>query len=137
MTSAIWSPTVKTGFNEVIGSWKIIEISRPRMERISAGDRHSRSYSVPASGRKTMRPVIRAVSEIPPAPTRRSRESAVTDLPEPVSPTTASVSPRSMRKLTPSTAFTVPAAVRKWTFSSSMSSSGASIGLLLMSTARR
>ena len=29
--SAIWSPTVKTGFSDVIGSWKIIEISLPRI----------------------------------------------------------------------------------------------------------
>jgi hypothetical protein len=34
--SAIWSPMVSTGFSEVIGSWKIIAISLPRMARISA-----------------------------------------------------------------------------------------------------
>ena len=34
--SAIWSPTVMTGLSEVIGSWKIIEISLPRMRRISS-----------------------------------------------------------------------------------------------------
>ena len=33
-TSSIWLPTVNTGFREVIGSWKIMEISRPRMRRI-------------------------------------------------------------------------------------------------------
>ena len=31
IASAIWSPTVKTGLSEVIGSWKIIEISLPRI----------------------------------------------------------------------------------------------------------
>ena len=35
--SAICSPTVKTGLSEVIGSWKIIEISLPRILRIWAG----------------------------------------------------------------------------------------------------
>ena len=39
IASMIWSPTVKTGFSEVIGSWKIIEISLPRICRISRGDR--------------------------------------------------------------------------------------------------
>jgi len=31
--SLIWRPIVRTGFRDVIGSWKIIEISRPRMRR--------------------------------------------------------------------------------------------------------
>ncbi len=35
--SAICSPTVNTGFSEVIGSWKIIEISLPRIFRIWGG----------------------------------------------------------------------------------------------------
>src|SRR5262245_19417929 len=39
IASAICSPTVKTGFNEVIGSWKIIAISLPRILRICEGDR--------------------------------------------------------------------------------------------------
>ncbi len=30
----IWSPTVKSGLRLVIGSWKIIAISLPRMARI-------------------------------------------------------------------------------------------------------
>ena len=29
--SAIWSPIVKTGFRQLVGSWKIIAISRPRI----------------------------------------------------------------------------------------------------------
>src|SRR5438270_649107 len=33
--SAIWLPTVNAGFRLVIGSWKIIEISRPRIWRIA------------------------------------------------------------------------------------------------------
>ena len=39
MASAICSPTVNTGFSEVIGSWKIIAISLPRIFRICDGDR--------------------------------------------------------------------------------------------------
>src|SRR6266704_954165 len=39
----ICSPTVNTGFSEVIGSWKIIAISLPRIRRISAGESCSRS----------------------------------------------------------------------------------------------
>ena len=41
--SPICRPTVSTGFRLVIGSWKIIEIALPRMARISASDRASRS----------------------------------------------------------------------------------------------
>ena len=33
--SPIWSPIVSTGFSEVIGSWKIIAISPPRILRSS------------------------------------------------------------------------------------------------------
>ena len=39
----IWKPTVNTGFSAVIGSWKIIAISAPRMARISGPLRSSRS----------------------------------------------------------------------------------------------
>ena len=39
--SAICSPTVKTGLSEVIGSWKIIEISLPRILSISRSSRLS------------------------------------------------------------------------------------------------
>ncbi len=34
-TSTIWKPTVNTGLSDVIGSWKIIEISLPRSARSS------------------------------------------------------------------------------------------------------
>ncbi len=33
--SLIWSPMVSTGFSDVIGSWKIIAMSLPRIFRIS------------------------------------------------------------------------------------------------------
>ena len=35
MPSMIWLPIVWTGLNAVIGSWKIIAISAPRIRRIS------------------------------------------------------------------------------------------------------
>jgi hypothetical protein len=41
--SAICSPTVSTGLSEVIGSWKIIEMSLPRMARIRSSSYCSRS----------------------------------------------------------------------------------------------
>ena len=45
--SVIWSPIRITGLSEVIGSWKIIEMRLPRIARISASSRPSRS--VPSS----------------------------------------------------------------------------------------
>src|SRR5665811_2491765 len=53
----------------------------------------------------------------------RMTESAVTLLPQPDSPTTPSVAPLRMLKLTPSTAFTRPSAVAKWVRRSRTSSS--------------
>ncbi len=35
-TSVSWKPTVNTGFSDVIGSWKIIEMSAPRILRNSS-----------------------------------------------------------------------------------------------------
>ena len=42
IVSINWSPIVKTGLSDVIGSWKIIEIWLPRMRRISRRDFASR-----------------------------------------------------------------------------------------------
>src|SRR5260370_24219930 len=44
----------------------------------------------------------------------RNSDMAVTDLPQPDSPTMASVSPSSTWKETPSTARLIPSGVRKW-----------------------
>ena len=107
----ICSPQVKTGFSEVIGSWKIIEISLPRIARISRSDsleqvaalEHDRAADDPAGGWGTSRRI----------------ESAVTLLPLPDSPTTASVWPACTSNETPSTARTTPASPKKcvWRFS--------------------
>ncbi|MNT23102.1 hypothetical protein D3C72_1585130 [compost metagenome] len=40
--STIWLPIVYSGFSAVIGSWKIIAMSAPRMARISRSDTSSR-----------------------------------------------------------------------------------------------
>ena len=55
-------------------------------------------------------------------------ELAVTDLPQPDSPTTASVSPSSTWKETPSTARFTPSGVRKCVCRFSTSSSGIALG---------
>ena len=46
MTSTIWLPMVRTGFSEVIGSWKTIAMRLPRMCRISALEILSRVASL-------------------------------------------------------------------------------------------
>ena len=102
--SAIWLPQVKTGLSEVIGSWKIIEIAFPRTSRISSSGRSTRFLPSNRISPPTTRPG-RSMSRI--------TESAVTLLPQPDSPTTPSVAPFRMLKLTPSTAFTRPSAVAK------------------------
>ncbi len=43
MASAICSPQVNTGLSEVIGSWKIMEISLPRILRILFAGKVTRS----------------------------------------------------------------------------------------------
>ena len=80
--SAIWSPTVKTGLSEVIGSWKIMAMRLPRTRSIWASLRDKRSMP----SRWMLPPVI-----APGGGTRRRRVSAVTDLPQPDSPTTPRV----------------------------------------------
>ena len=85
MASAICSPTVKTGFSEVMGSWKIIEISLPRIFRICAGGKSSRFLPLYMIRPSVMRPGGVGI--------RRMIDSAVTLLPQPDSPTTPSVSP--------------------------------------------
>ncbi len=95
MTSAICAPIDRTGLSDVIGSCWINEICLPRISRISAGEAASRS--LPSN-------------RMPPDATRaligssRITEKAVTDLPQPDSPTSASVSPGSIAKLASRTA---------------------------------
>src|SRR3954453_6085108 len=114
-------PILIVGFNEVIGSWKIIAISLPRMSsRLLSG---SVARSKPS--KRTEPPTIFAGG------CGRSPmiERAVTDLPQPDSPTTPSVLPFSTSKLTPSTARTTPSRVKKCVWRSSTSRM-ANLGLL-------
>src|SRR6516164_9053074 len=120
--SVIWRPMVSTGLSELIGSWKIIEISLPRMSRIPRSDRASRSWPPKRMLPSTMRPGGEAI--------RRNMESEVTVLPQPDSPTTASVSPGATEKEMPSTARTTPSRVKEWVFRPSISSRGAALGML-------
>ena len=95
--SVSWRPIVKTGFSAVIGSWKIMPILSPRRSIIFSAGICARSIASPSPGRNQSRPdTIRP----PPNSTRRRSESEVTDLPEPLSPTTQTVSPGFTVKLT-------------------------------------
>src|ERR1700730_708533 len=103
--SAICAPTVCTGLSEVIGSWKIMAISAPRMARISSVS--SLTRSLPS---KKMLPA--AIS--PGCSISRMMLSAVTLLPHPDSPTRPMIWPGWIAKEIPSTARANPARVRNW-----------------------
>src|SRR6185295_18831893 len=92
-----------------MGSWKTMETRFPRIRRISFSESWRRS--IPS--RRTRPPTTRPGGE-----TSRRFESAVTDFPEPDSPTRPRVRPRPIEKLTPSTAFTTPSSVKKWVWRS-------------------
>ena len=96
IASRSWSPIVNTGFSEVCGSCRIIEIRLPRISRISFGVRCR--MSSPFSS--TWPPRVLA----PPFGNSRMIDSAVRLLPQPDSPTRPRTSPRRSEKLTPSTA---------------------------------
>src|ERR1041384_4080104 len=103
--SRICRPIVSTGFNDVIGSWKIIAISLPRILRSSL----SRSVSRSRPPKSVVPPVTRPARGRMP-----SSESAVTLLPQPDSPTMPSVSPAATSNEMPLTAWTVP----RWVWNS-------------------
>src|SRR3954463_8211038 len=115
IASASWSPILCTGFRLVIGSWKIIAISLPRISRSRRGLAVSRSS-----------PFQDAVPEdiavrfgLSPMIVRQ-----VTLLPEPDSPTIPRVWPLSTENETPSTARTTPSSVLKYVFRSLTSRRG-------------
>ena len=56
IASAIWLPTVSTGFSDVIGSWKIIAMSPPRILRSSSLFIVSRSRPLKIASPLAMRP---------------------------------------------------------------------------------
>jgi len=93
--AAIWSPTVKSGFSDAIGSCRIMAMRLPRIRRISALDFRSRSSPSKLISPETIRPA---------GGSTRSSESARVVLPEPDSPTMPSVAPASSVRVTSSTA---------------------------------
>ena len=54
--SVIWLPIVRTGFSEVIGSWKTIAMRLPRMWRISSSSTFRMSWPSKMISPSTMRP---------------------------------------------------------------------------------
>ena len=94
-TSSICSPQVMTGLSAVIGSWKIIDM---RVQR------SSRSRSSLAA--RTFSPSSRISPELgfSALASRPMTVKAITDLPEPDSPTRQTISPGLTVKLTLSTA---------------------------------
>src|SRR3954451_15658286 len=104
IASTSWTPMFFTGFSDVIGSWKIIAISSPRMPRSWREFILSRSLPFQSACpelivfTRALRPMI---------------VRQVTLFPEPDSPTMPSVLPFATWKLTPSTSLTTPSSVRK------------------------
>ena len=98
MASLTWSPTVKIGLRDVIGSWKIMLISFPRIFCMSFSERLSKSLLLNSIRPESKRPGGIEIS--------LSMLSAITDLPQPDSPTIARVSPWLTWRSTPRTAFT-------------------------------
>ena len=112
-TSVICAPTLINGLSAVCGSWKIIAISLPRMPRQARSLLPSSSAPINCT-----LPLTLAWSKSP------IRAKAVTDLPEPDSPTKASFSPARMCKQTSCTTVLSPKAMlRFW-----VSSKGCDIG---------
>ena len=101
---------MKTGFRLVIGSWKIIAISLPRMARICDSGSCSRSTVRPSRWVNSASPLtwVLALRD-----SRRIRVKLVTDVPEPVSPTSAVVRPGWIWKLTSATERIRPSSVSK------------------------
>ena len=93
IASATWRPTLCSGFRLVIGSWNTIPAVPPRTASSAPGG--ASSMDRPSS----------VTAPVQPAPGGSSCriDNAVSDLPDPLSPTSARVSPRSSVKLTPST----------------------------------
>ena len=115
MVSLSWLPIECTGLRELIGSWKIMVISRPRMERMSrpVGSRAVRS-TAPCSRDRN---VIVPASMRPGRGTMPRMERAVTLLPHPLSPIRPRVEQAGTEKSTPSTALRIPSSVWNQVFS--------------------
>ena len=113
----IWKPTLNTGLSEVIGSWKMNPLRAPRMLRSSSGEQLRRS--TPSNITDAPDTLAGGLGRSP------SSDIIVTDLPEPLSPTTPSNSPGLRSKLTVLTAYTSPERVLKRVWSRFTWSTGA------------
>src|SRR5688572_6530849 len=91
-TSAICAPMVWMGEKELIGSWKIMPMRARRMDSIALPSRRRAAMSVskPSLARSRMRPL--AMNRV--LESSCISASAVMLLPDPLSPTSASTSPR-------------------------------------------
>src|ERR1035437_1035790 len=114
IASINWSPMVKAGFSDVIGSWKIIAIRSPRKARMAAAGNCTRSAPSNLIEPPAMRPW--------PLGNKPMIDSDVTLLPQPDSPTIPSVRPDSTEKLMPSTAVNSPPSTLKQVVKSRTSS---------------
>ena len=117
IVSTIWFPTVWTGLNEVIGSWKTSPISPPRIWRISRPSGSSCATSTVASGCPSPAGAGAGSPRSRSGPgrsTMRRIDRAVTLFPQPLSPTMPRVRPAWSSKLAPSTALTVPSSAKKY-----------------------
>src|ERR1051325_7670313 len=126
IASATCAPILNTGLSDVIGSWKTMAMSLPRTLRISFSDSDARSRPL----KRISPPVI-----FPGCATRRMIDIAVTLLPQPDSPTSATASPRRTLNETLSTASTAPSAVKN-VVRRFFTSSSASAGLTSASATR-
>ena len=116
MASTSWSPILWSGESAVMGSWKTMPTADPRIRRSASSGSVAMSCPSKAIAPEAMRPGGFGTS--------RKTLMAVTDLPQPDSPTSPSVSPASRCNDTPSTACTTPSGVSKTTCRSRMSRMG-------------
>src|SRR5690349_12982170 len=122
--SATCQPTPNTGLSDASASWNTMPISSPQRARHSAMGAPSTS----APSKRMLPPVMCAGGDA----RRRMMAAAVTLLPEPLSPSTASVSPRRTENVAPLTARTISRPLRNSTrrsFTSSRGGSSSAIGL--------
>src|SRR3954447_1401515 len=95
-TSPIWSPTRSTGLSAVIGSWNTMAIRVPRSARNSVSD-----LTVSSSPCSRIDPLSTCNAFFGNSPITAC---AVTDFPEPDSPTTQTISLAATERLMPRTA---------------------------------
>ena len=107
--SPIWSPTVCSADSEVIGSWKMIEMAPPRMRaHLRAGAIELGDVDLAAALTRGSSNRIEPDGMVAVRGSRPMMAWLHTDLPEPDSPTSASVPPGGIENETLSTARKMP-----------------------------